>query len=82
MLPVCLEARVVKHTDKEHTHLHLVVNRIDRHGNAHNDSFISKESQTMADKVAIEHKLNRARVAKDHNLEIEKSLKNGRNVNQ
>lgn len=50
MLPVCLEARVVKHTDKEHTHLHLVVNRVDRHGNAHNDSFISKESQTMADK--------------------------------
>lgn len=40
------------HRDKEHTHIHLYVNRIDYKGNAYNDSFIGKRSQHAAEKVA------------------------------
>ena len=40
------------HRDKEHTHIHLYVNRIDFKGVAYNDSFIGKRSQKAAEKVA------------------------------
>ncbi|WP_282055434.1 relaxase/mobilization nuclease domain-containing protein [Maribacter luteus] len=40
------------HRDKEHTHIHLYVNRIDFKGVAYNDSFIGKRSQQAAEKVA------------------------------
>ncbi|WP_136469005.1 relaxase/mobilization nuclease domain-containing protein [Flagellimonas onchidii] len=40
------------HRDKEHTHIHLYVNRIDYKGVAYNDSFIGKRSQQAAEKVA------------------------------
>ncbi|WP_227009130.1 relaxase/mobilization nuclease domain-containing protein [Christiangramia fulva] len=45
------------HKDKEHKHIHLYVNRINYQGQAYNDSFIGKRSQLMAEKVALEHKL-------------------------
>ena len=40
------------HRDKEHTHIHLYVNRIDFNGMAYKDSFIGKRSQQAAEKVA------------------------------
>ncbi|GAA3560362.1 relaxase/mobilization nuclease domain-containing protein [Snuella lapsa] len=40
------------HRDKEHTHIHLYVNRIDFNGQAYNDSFIGKRSQQAAERVA------------------------------
>ena len=40
------------HKDKEHSHIHLYVNRIDFRGVAFNDSFIGKRSQLAAEKVA------------------------------
>src|SRR6056297_569824 len=42
------------HRDKEHTHVHLYVNRIDFEGKAYNDSFIGKRSQAAAENVAKE----------------------------
>ncbi|MCR9225902.1 MAG: relaxase/mobilization nuclease domain-containing protein [Flavobacteriaceae bacterium] len=45
------------HRNKEHTHIHLYVNRIDFQGRAYQDSFIGKRSQQAAAKVAEEMKL-------------------------
>jgi len=42
------------HRDKEHTHVHLYVNRIGFDGKAYNDSFIGKRSQSAAENVAKE----------------------------
>ena len=42
------------HRDKEHTHVHLYVNRIGFDGRAYNDSFIGKRSQLAAENVAKE----------------------------
>jgi len=40
------------HRDKEHTHVHLYVNRIDLSGKAYKDSFIGKQSQWAAERTA------------------------------
>jgi len=40
------------HRDKEHTHVHLYVNRIDLNGRAYKDSFIGKQSQLAAERTA------------------------------
>lgn len=69
------QAIIVKHKDREHTHLHLFVNRIDTNGKAYKDSFISKESQTMADKIAQEKGLTRAKVVQAYNQEMTKDLR-------
>jgi len=49
------------HKDKEHTHVHLYVNRIDFEGKAYNDSFIGKRSQAAAENVATEMGLTTVR---------------------
>lgn len=49
------------HRDKEHTHVHLYVNRIDFEGKAYNDSFIGKRSQLAAENVAKEMGLTTVR---------------------
>lgn len=69
------QAITIKHTDKDHTHLHLFVNRIDTNGKAHNDSFISKKSQTVADTIAQERGLTRARVVQAYNQAMHKDIK-------
>ena len=69
------QAIVIKHGDRNHTHLHLFVNRIDEEGKAYNDSYISKESQTVADQVAINFGLTRARMVQQENEEKRKELK-------
>lgn len=42
------------HRNKQHTHIHLYVNRIGFDGKAYNDSFIGKRSQLVAQEVAKE----------------------------
>ena len=69
------QAIIVKHQDKKHAHLHLFVNRIDVNGKAYKDSFISKESQTVADKIAQERGLTRARVVEAYSKEMTKDLR-------
>ncbi|MCG8232256.1 relaxase/mobilization nuclease domain-containing protein [Tenacibaculum finnmarkense genomovar finnmarkense] len=69
------QALVVKHNDKNHAHLHIYVNRIDSNGKAYKDNFISKQSQTIADKIAQERGLTRASVVKEFNKEMHKNLK-------
>ena len=49
------------HRDKQHTHIHLYVNRIDYMGIAYNDSFIGKRSQQAAEKVAEQLELTTVR---------------------
>lgn len=49
------------HRNKEHTHIHLYVNRIDYKGVAYNDSFIGKRSQQAAEKVAEQLQLTTVR---------------------
>tara|TARA_R110000765_G_scaffold24919_2_gene62004 strand:+ start:2618 stop:3487 length:870 start_codon:yes stop_codon:yes gene_type:complete len=56
------------HRDKEHTHVHLYVNRIGFDGRAYNDSFIGKRSQLAAENVAKEMRLT---TVKDVQLEKE-----------
>lgn len=65
----------VKHSDTGHYHLHIIVNRINPLGKAYNDSFISKETQTQADKIAMERGLTRASVVKEYNLEMSKAVR-------
>lgn len=45
------------HRDKDHKHIHLYVNRIDFSGVAYKDSFIGKQSQLAAERVAETMKL-------------------------
>jgi hypothetical protein len=66
---------IVKHTDREHTHLHLFMNRINANGKAFNDSFVSKESQKVADQVAQELGLIRARIIQELHLKNAKALR-------
>lgn len=52
----------VKHEDKAHTHLHIYVNRIDMQGRAFKDHHIWKDAQRVADQVAQERNLTRAKI--------------------
>lgn len=70
------QAISVKHTDRDHAHLHLFVNRIDSNGKAYKDSWISKESQTRADQVAREMGLTRARSVEAARKEMTLELRN------
>lgn len=59
------------HRDKQHTHIHLYVNRIDFNGTAYNDSYIGKRSQQAAEKVAEQYQLTtvrRLQIEKEFNL--------------
>ena len=40
------------HSDKDHKHLHIFVNRIDSDGKAYKDHFISKKAQHIAESIA------------------------------
>ena len=64
------------HRDKEHTHIHLYVNRIGFDGKAYNDSFIGKRSQQRAHEVAREMGLTKARDVQYQRLDAIKQLRN------
>lgn len=58
------------HRDKEHTHVHVYVNRIGYDGKTYNDSFIGKRSQIAADNVAKELGLTRVRDVQNEKLQV------------
>ncbi|WP_405565282.1 relaxase/mobilization nuclease domain-containing protein [Polaribacter sp. Asnod6-C07] len=43
------------HTEKEHKHVHIILNRVKNNGTLIKDSFISKRAQFVAHEVAIRH---------------------------
>lgn len=57
------------HRDRQHTHVHLYVNRIDFNGRAHNDSFIGKRSQQAAENVARDIGLTTVREVQQEKLD-------------
>lgn len=49
------------HSDEEHKHLHIFVNRINTNGKAYKDNFISKKAQRIAERVAKDWNFTTAR---------------------
>jgi Relaxase/Mobilisation nuclease domain len=57
------------HTDKEHKHLHLVINKVSpKDFKLYHDGFIGKKSQLVADSIAKEMKLTRAMEVRQNKL--------------
>lgn len=63
------------HRDKEHTHVHLYVNRIGFEGKAYNDSFIGKQSQFAAERVAKQMGLTTVREVQQEKLNEIKNVR-------
>lgn len=63
------------HRDKQHTHIHLYVNRIDFNGKAYKDNFIGKRSQHAAERVAKEMGLTTVREVQQEKLNELKSIR-------
>lgn len=66
------QAIVIKHQEKKHTHLHIFTNRIDNNGIAYKDKHIGYKSQNIADQVAQDRNLTRAKEVRDMNIALEK----------
>jgi hypothetical protein len=49
------------HKDKDHSHIHIFVNRIDAMGKAYKDNYIGKKAQRIAEKIALEWNFTTAR---------------------
>lgn len=59
------------HKDRQHTHLHIYVNRINTEGKAAKDNYIGKKAQRVAERIAREMNLTVARevqLAKENRL--------------
>lgn len=69
------QAIIVKHQDKEHTHLHIFANRIGIDGKAASDHFVGLESQRIADEIAKDRNLTRAKVVGIENEINNKDIK-------
>ncbi|WP_373516273.1 relaxase/mobilization nuclease domain-containing protein [Pricia sp.] len=63
------------HRDKQHTHVHLYVNRIGFEGKAYNDSFIGKQSQYAAERVAKQMGLTTVREVQQDKLNEIKNVR-------
>ena len=64
------------HADKEHRHLHLVINKInERNFTLYHDGFIGKKSQKVADNIAKEMNLTRAREIQQERLKTRQRTK-------
>jgi len=71
------------HTEKDHKHLHILLNRVKSDGRLINDSFISKKAQDAAHKLALEYgwtsakdiKETREREQKDFTKEVRSIIK-------
>lgn len=65
------QAIVLKHKDKDHTHLHIYANRINMNGEAMKDHYIGKQSQRIAKEIARDRGLTVARdVEEDRKQEV------------
>lgn len=49
------------HSDRNHKHLHIFVNRIDFNGKAYKDNYISKKAQRLAESIAKDWKFTTAK---------------------
>jgi len=63
------------HRDKQHTHVHLYVNRIGFDGTAYKDSFIGKRSQHATERVAKEMGLTTVKEVQQEKLNELKSIR-------
>ncbi len=63
------------HRDKQHTHIHIYVNRISLNGEIYKDNFIGKRSQIAADNVAKQLNLTRVRDVQQEKLQELKHLR-------
>ena len=63
------------HRDQRHTHVHLYVNRIGFDGKAYNDSFIGKQSQYAAERVAKQMGLTTVREVQQEKLNELKNVR-------
>ncbi len=55
------------HTEKQHKHIHLILNRVKENGELINDNFIGKRAQHAAHRAALKHGLVSARDLKYQN---------------
>ncbi len=69
------QAIVMKHKDREHTHLHIYANRISLNGEAAKDHFIGKQSQRIAEEIAQKRGLTIARHVQIEREEERKPVK-------
>ncbi|WP_088340305.1 relaxase/mobilization nuclease domain-containing protein [Robiginitalea sediminis] len=61
------------HRNREHTHIHLYVNRIDFTGQAYKDNYVGKRSQQAAEKVAKEMGLTTVKeIQQERLIELQK----------
>lgn len=71
------------HRDKDHTHIHIYVNRISMTGETYKDNFIGKRSQIAADKVARQMGHTRVReVQQDKLVELKQHRKEVQNIHE
>lgn len=63
------------HRDKQHTHIHLYVNRIGFDGKAYKDNFIGKRSQLAAQEVAKEMGLTTVKEVQQEKLNYIKQIR-------
>lgn len=61
------------HTEKEHKHIHVLLNRVNPDGTLIPDNFISKKAQRAAHETALKHGWTSAKVLKDEKEEISKN---------
>ncbi|MCC8360428.1 relaxase/mobilization nuclease domain-containing protein [Salinimicrobium sediminilitoris] len=71
------------HRDKDHTHVHIYVNRISMSGETYKDNFIGKRSQIAADNVARQIGLTRVReVQQEKLLELKQHRREVQNIHE
>lgn len=68
------QAIILKHQDREHTHLHIYANRIGMDGKAAKDHYIGKQSQRIAGEIAQKRGLTLARHVEIERKEEAKDL--------
>lgn len=72
------------HTEKEHKHIHILMNRVRTDGTLIKDNFISKKAQAAAHEIAVKYNLTSAKDLKERkelknkitNIDIKKTIKN------
>lgn len=62
------------HTEKEHKHIHVIMNRIQENGKPMDDKFIGKKAQHAIDQVAQKYELESAKQIMNERLNKEKEL--------
>lgn len=69
------QSLIARHEDNGNPHIHIYINRIHPLGEAYKDSFIGKKTSKIADEIAIELGLTRAKEIQKKNELLRKSHK-------